>query len=246
MRFFFLLLFLFLNADCFAAWRLERSEIQFNTGGVTCRVLVFRNEADGLRVHWVRWGRQHTLRVIDLEPGESVAAGAQRAGALAGVNGGYFYPDFTPMGLVVSQSTTLHRWERSRLLTGVLSVSKDSEAQIHRNAEFKQTDAVREALQAGPFLVDHGRSVPGLDAMKVAERTVVVADNNGVIALLITSPVTLARLGEILAEPGLWPEKIERALNLDGGSSTALWLADGFSPKKEWKRVRNAVVVVKK
>lgn len=43
------------------------------------------------------------------------------------------------------------------------------------------------------------------------------------VALLATQPVTLAVLAGILATPGLLPElKIARALNLDGGSSTAL------------------------
>jgi hypothetical protein len=61
---------------------------------------------------------------------------------------------------------------------------------------------------------------------------------------LTTAPVTLAGLGQILARPGLFGDlKIDRALNLDGGSSTALWVAaDGFS-RPEWKPVRNAVAV---
>ena len=41
-----------------------------------------------------------------------------------------------------------------------------------------------------------------------------------------SSSVTLAELGVILADPALVPTgmKIKRALNLDGGSSTALWV----------------------
>ena len=84
----------------------------------------------------------------------------------------------------------------------------------------------------------------GLNAKRRAERTVLLADRQGVAALLTTAPVTLAELGQILATPGMFGDlKIDRALNLDGGSSTALWVAaDGFS-RPEWKPVRNAVAV---
>ena len=243
----FLVLLLFLNVNGFAAWRLESSTLESGAGGVTHRALVFRNNADVLKAHWVSWDPRHTLRVIDLAPGETVAAGAQKAEAKAAVNGGYFHADRAPLGLVVSRGKTLHRWESSRLLTGVLAVAKNGEARIWRNAEFKRNAPWREALQAGPFLVDRGKPVSGLNATKTAERTVVVADKSGVIALLVTEPITLAALGELLATPDLFlATKIERALNLDGGSSSALWLAGKGSVKSEWKRVRNAVVVVEK
>ena len=245
-----LVLLLLVPLTGFAAWQLETSDVLSDADGVTCRALVFRDETATLKAHWVKWDRRHTLRVVDLAPDESVAEGARRANAKAAVNGGYFHPDRTPLGLVISGGETLHRWENSKLLTGVLSVSKTGKIQIRRKSDaitIKADDQDwSDALQAGPFLVDNGKCVLGLNATKAAERTVVVADKNGVIALLVTGPITLAQLGKLLAKPGLWPEKIERALNLDGGSSTALWLASGTSLRTEWKRVRNAVVISEK
>ena len=43
---------------------------------------------------------------------------------------------------------------------------------------------------------------------------------------MICSPVTLEEFGAILADPALLPGglKIARALNFDGGGSTALWV----------------------
>jgi len=38
--------------------------------------------------------------------------------------------------------------------------------------------------------------------------------------------------------------EIDRALNLDGGSSTALWVKEPPLSRPEWKPVRNAVAVV--
>jgi len=198
-------------------------------------------------LHVVRFDRTRTaLRVIDLPPGTTVAEGARARGALAGVNGGYFQPDRTPLGLVISEGRMLHPLEQSKLLTGLLAVTPRG-ASLLRNAEFRPGRAgIREALQAGPFLVDHGRAVAGLNGDRRAERTVLLADRRGVAALLTAGPVTLAEMGRILASPGLVEGlEIDRALNLDGGSSTALWV-QGEPPfsRPEWKPVRNAVAVV--
>ena len=205
--------------------------------------------AKGVLAHLVRFDRSRcTLRVLDLAPGTSVAEAAQASGGLAGVNGGYFKADHEPMGLVVSQGSKLHPFESAKILTGVLAVTSQGGAVLLRNAEFKPGLNVREALQAGPFLVDHGKPVVGLNATRPAERTVLLADSQGVSALLTTAPVTLAQLAQLLATPGLLPgRKIERALNLDGGSSTALWVDAQPTPfsRPEWKAVRNAVLIVR-
>jgi exopolysaccharide biosynthesis protein len=91
--------------------------------------------------------------------------------------------------------------------------------------------------------------VAGLNATRPAERTVILAGKQGAFALMITDPVSLADLAQILTIPELFPGvKIERALNLDGGSSTALWVDADPEPfsKPEWKQVRNAVAIMAK
>ena len=63
------------------------------------------------------------------------------------------------------------------------------------------------------------------------------------------SSVTLAELGEIVATPRLTGElKLQRALNFDGGSSSAFWFAGegGEFSIGEYKTVRNFVVIVPK
>ena len=230
-----------------SAWRLETAvTLPTRSPAVTHRLLGLQNEQP-LEMHLVRFDRSHaTLRVIELPPGTTVAGAAQANGGLAGVNGGYFKPDGTPLGLVVSKGVQVHPWESSKLLSGVLAVTPRG-ASLLRSAEFKASPGIREALQAGPFLVDHGKPVAGLNTERRAERTVLLADKQGILALLTTAPVSLAELGRLLATPGLLPGlKIERALNLDGGSSTALWVSADPTPfsRPEWKAVHNAVVLV--
>jgi hypothetical protein len=69
------------------------------------------------------------------------------------------------------------------------------------------------------------------------------------VALGFSSPVTLAQIGEILATARLTPDlKVQRALNLDGGSSSAFWFAGerGVFSIPEQKTVRDFVMVVPK
>jgi hypothetical protein len=63
------------------------------------------------------------------------------------------------------------------------------------------------------------------------------------------SSATLSELGEILVTPGLLGDlKVQRALNFDGGSSSAFWFAGKGSPFSigEYKTVRNFVVIAPK
>ena len=65
--------------------------------------------------------------------------------------------------------------------------------------------------------------VAGLDDTRNARRTIVANDGKGQWALIATSSITLADASRLLCAKGIiGPLKIANALNLDGGSSTAL------------------------
>src|SRR5437870_2083763 len=58
--------------------------------------------------------KAHTFVVMDNPDGAFDTAGAaQKRGALAAVNGGYFHPDRTPLGLVVRQGVEIHPLEKA-------------------------------------------------------------------------------------------------------------------------------------
>jgi Phosphodiester glycosidase len=164
------------------------------------------------------------LRVIDNPPGnrQSLSSALAAIGAVAGSNGGYFHKDFTPLGLAVSRGETIHRFERARLLSGVLAV-RHGRMELVRAGRFKSGSDVQEALQAGPWLVEKGAPVAGLDDTRSARRTIIANDGKGQWALIATSSITLADASRLLCAKGIiGPLKIVNALNLDGGSSTAL------------------------
>jgi len=164
------------------------------------------------------------LQVLDNPPEarQPLTVAMKAAGAVAGVNGGYFHPDDRPLGLVVAGGKTLHGFERAKLLSGIFMV-RDGRASLVRSEKFSPLPPIKEALQAGPWLVEDGKPVSGLQAGRLARRTVVARVGRSRWVLLVTSPVTLAELGEILVVPGVLGEgSVADALNLDGGSSSLL------------------------
>jgi exopolysaccharide biosynthesis protein len=115
-----------------------------------------------------------------------------------------------------------------------------------RSVEFSKTAPADEAIQAGPFLIDRGLPVVGLNADRLASRTIVVAGPNHEFGVAIVDRATLAEAGAILATPNILVKgNVIRALNLDGGSSTGLWMA-GADPfyQREWRDVRDFVAIV--
>ena len=190
-----------------------------------------------------------TLRVIDNPRGDdNLAAIMRRENCLAGVNGGYFDPDDKPVGLLISDGNVIAPLRKARLLSGVMVVS-NGRIQLLRVAEYSPKRKATAALQCGPFLVDRGQPVAGLNDTRSARRTFIVTAGSDHAAIGFCSDVTLAELGKILATPGVTPElKVQRALNLDGGSSSAFWFAGERGPFSisEQKRVRNFVAVVKR
>jgi uncharacterized protein YigE (DUF2233 family) len=149
-------------------------------------------------------------------------AGAMKTGSyVAGVNGGYFDENFAPLGLRIDNSKIRSPLVRGRLLSGVLAAS-DSSVRLFRLSEFGKASHAATAIQCGPFLIDNGRTVAGLNSSKPARRTFVATTNSNEVVLGYCSELSLQQLAAVLASLS-GDLKIQRALNLDGGSSSAFW-----------------------
>ncbi len=192
--------------------------------------------------------RRHTLRVIDnpADSRSSLAQAMRRERCEAGINGGFFHADWRPLGLMVSGGRLIHPMERARLLSGVLAVTRDG-PRLLRYKEYRFGPATRDGLQAGPFLVDGGVPVRGLHNDRRERRSAVVTDGRHGWGILASGPLGLADLAEILASgDGATGFKVARALNLDGGSSTAFWSERGGGAAiEEFGYVRNFLAVVR-
>jgi hypothetical protein len=97
------------------------------------------------------------------------------------------------------------------------------------------------------MIVDLGLAVRGLEATRSARRTFAAVGAGDRAALGFCSEITLADLANILAPQVTSGFKIQRALNLDGGSSSAFWFRrkDGSAFSiPEQKTVRDFIAVV--
>ena len=185
------------------------------------------------------------LRIIDRPNGgsSSLADVMEEEACAAGVNGGYFDPDFAPVGLLIADSRMISPLRRARLISGILSVV-NGRVRIQRATEYSPKGKPTQAIQCGPFLVDRGAKVTGLENSRRARRTFAAVSGTR-FAIGVCSAVSLAELSRILTSGNIAPDfKVDRALNLDGGSSTAFWCrrSDGSAFSiSEQKPVRDFV-----
>ncbi len=153
----------------------------------------------------------------------SVKEVALQKDANAAINGGYFDSDQSPIGLLISEGKLITPLQRSRLLSGVFLI-KDYRPELRRVQESVAIKGVREAIQCGPFLVDNKQTVAGLNADRVAARSFIFNCGESFWGFGICRSLSLAAMGNCLNELPIVPgRKIVRALNLDGGTSTAFF-----------------------
>jgi exopolysaccharide biosynthesis protein len=155
---------------------------------------------------------------------QGVRDAVERRGSFGGINGGYFEANLDPIGLLISNNRVVHPTQKAKLLSGIFFV-RNGHPELTRTSEFSGTRGVQQAIQCGPFLVDGGRTVDGLNYLRVAPRTFIFTCGPTVWGFGICRSVTLKEMGDILAHANVIPDhRIMRALNFDGGSSTALYL----------------------
>ena len=246
------LLLLAVAATAHADWTIRSTDSKPGRDGIAHRHVVLENASanENAAVDLAIFSAKScTLRVIDNPTGETLSDTMPREKCAAGVNGGYFSSDFAPIGLLISNGKIVAPLQRARLISGILSASA-RRVQILRVREFSSREQTSAAVQCGPFLVDHYELVRGLDDSTAARRTFAATGMNDRALLGVCSEISLAKLAAILATTRLGDDfKIQRALNLDGGSSSAFWFAgenDSAFSIREQKPVRDFVGIVPK
>jgi len=245
--------FLVFAATAHADWTILSSASEPGRGGVVHKHVILENGARNKRITVdlaIFSTESCGLRVLQNEGGaESLADVMKNEKCLAGVNGGYFDEKFAPIGLRIANGQMIAPLQRARLISGVL-VASSRGVQIVRSREFSRRPAVTAAIQCGPFLVDRGQPIGGLNDSHLARRTFAATTTGDRALVGVCSGVSLAEFSKILATTSFAEDlRIERALNLDGGSSTGFWFAreNGtvFSIPEQ-KSVRDFVGIVPK
>jgi exopolysaccharide biosynthesis protein len=241
-----------LAVSAHAEWKILSAESESGRAGIEHRHVVVEDAAAGQRVAVdvaVFSAKSTALRVIDNPDAQSLGEVMKREKCVCGVNGGYFDTEFKPIGLRVADGTISSPSRRARLITGIL-LQSDRGIDVVRASEFSRTKKIVAAVQSGPFLVEASKRIRGLNDSQLARRTFAAMAMNDRAFLGVCSDVSLAELANILATTSIVADsKTRRAMNLDGGSSSAFWFAreDGsaFSISGR-KPVRDFVAVVPK
>ena len=229
------------------AWSGEhrRIDLPIGPGGraTTIHAYVFNSESE-------------VFRVIDqggllLQNNTDLGAACAAAGATAGVNGGFFTPEGEPLGLMIAGGKRVGSPLLTSGLTSGVLWSNGGRSGIARTKVFDLDHAkASDLLQAGPFLVENGTAVEGLEAKKFARRTIVMTDGGNRWAIAYVPGATLSGLATALATPGAFPHfPLKTALNLDGGGSSGLWIRrqnDQLFYLREISKVRNFLVIVRR
>lgn len=164
---------------------------------------------------------------------------------VAGVNGGFFTKENNPLGLVIQNGKRLHTLETGSFAVAGVLFDNGKKVELLRSLDYlalskEKREQVKEALQGGPFLVEKGKVVKGLDHEKKAARTFIATNGKGIWLLGVSSSLSLAELAQWLANPAdMGGFTITQALNFDGGSSSLFWLKDKGSLMYPSKPVRN-------
>ena len=157
----------------------------------------------------------------------------RKSPCVAGVNGGFFSADAegTPLGLVVQDGKRL-----SPLATGSFAVSgvvyeggRDGLTLIRSSVlrRMRRLPAMQAAIQGGPFLVENGSAVKGLNAQKSTYRTFIATDGGRRWCIGVSSSLTLMEAGG--ARLRLFDCDAEAGRLLDGGTLKAP-LSSVFGP----------------
>ena len=142
------------------------------------------------------------------------------------MNGGYFDGLDHATALVVSNGQTFGTSYQG--FGGMLAVDAQGNVQLRSLHErpYDAAENLTQATQSSPMLLLNGQRTQFNTDAKMSPRSVVALDKQGRL-LLIASPgpaFTLSELADLLAQSDL---ALVTALNLDGGSSTGLYVSAG-------------------
>lgn len=196
-----------------------------------------------------------TVRLMDQSPTFPVGARtvAQSRAlvpmAVVAINGGYFEPSFQTSGLLRLERREVQPLAAKGVLSGIVAI--DAVGVLRLLPRDAVLDGVHSAIQAGPFIIDPGGAVGVRPHPAAANRSVLASDDHGRLLLLATGALTLHQLATVLHDhpQAFGMERIERALNLDGGPSTGLSLTPALAVEgPAWSMaergpVRNVLVV---
>ncbi len=207
---------------------------------------VWNRVATGVEVRYEDWkipgGDDDTVTIVrfDLhkvklsvgyQPGQpqSMNEWMQQERAMVIINGGYFDQQFNATALVVSNGKVFGKSYTG--FGGMLSVNARgsiSLRSLRQQPYDPNSEHLEQATQSSPMLISGGKRTQFSADASQTRRSIVAMDKQGRL-LFIVSPNQIFSLDELADQLASSDLSIEVALNLDGGSSTGLYVNGGSS-----------------
>lgn len=156
-------------------------------------------------------------------------------------NGGFYRPDFTPAGLYIDKGKKLQEFAYHSLLKPCVVINKQQKIKLETSRQNCLNGFF--AMQTGPVLIDNGEIQKSLTNKKVRtpklqeffgpkRRTLLAVSEDNQMIVIITSPIALSEAATILQNysAAFGVKKIKTAINLDGGSSTGMYVRFSDDP----------------
>ncbi|RMG93516.1 MAG: phosphodiester glycosidase family protein, partial [Chloroflexi bacterium] len=196
--------------------------------GLERRYLLWENGQTSQQIYLLRIDPQQFEFRVGYRPGnpQTLAAWQAETNALVVVNGGFFTETYQATGLIVVNGVASGVSYGD--FAGMLAITPAGpEVRWLAERPYDPAEPLQYALQSFPLLVKPG-GTPGFTEQdeRVARRTAIAQDKNGRILFILAPEIglTLHEFSHFLATAPLLNLYI--ALNLDGGTSTGLRLAD--------------------
>lgn len=153
------------------------------------------------------------------------------------VNGGFYTLENTLPGLFISESSTLSEYQRNQTYDGVFTINTMSVPRITRAIP---VDPLTTALQTGPILIENGKpQLLQIRNDKLARRMSLAVTGDNQMVFIALYNAQSAFLGPLLTDT---PEILQAvsesleigiadAINLDGGSASAMYTSDFSLPE---------------
>jgi exopolysaccharide biosynthesis protein len=174
----------------------------------------------------VRFNLQKVKLSVAYQPDQplSMQQWMQKEQATAVINGGYFDGQDNATALVIANGQVSGTSYQG--FGGMLDVTSDGEVQLRslRDQPYDASEGLTQATQCTPMLLLNGKRTQFSADTKTSPRSVVALDKQGHLLFIVSpSPAfTLDDMATLLQQSDL---NLTAALNLDGGSSTGLYVS---------------------
>ncbi|MCG8350103.1 MAG: phosphodiester glycosidase family protein [Chloroflexales bacterium] len=197
--------------------------------GIEVRRIRYPSETGTAALTVVRIDPQQVRFHVGYDPEQprTLSLWQSETGALAAINGGFFDANNRSTALVISAWVASGESYQGR--GGMFAVGAAGVVSLRYLAEqpYDPNEALVEAVQSWPMLISPGGGLAYTsEGGEQARRSVIARDRAGQVLLIAcpTSTFTLRGMADWLLASDL---EIDAALNLDGGSSTGLYLDSG-------------------